>query len=392
LKSLQGLVPLRLALCCRESADEIDGIRDYTAHLADGLRGLDGVAVDLHMRTGSGTWVTVSSDGRRTKETSSFVSGVTGYDAVIVQYNPFMYGRWGFAPWLPLGLWRLRSKSSQGRIALMVHEPYVPMVNWRWTLMGIWQRCQLTASLWGAHLAFASIQAWSESVARLPFAPMTFHLPVGSNLPDARAARRDERAQLQLADDALIVAAFSTGVAGRVVSYVVSAVNAIARTGREVILLNLGAGAPSLRRAISNEVRLLEPGRLPPDRLAEKLAAADLFLAPFVDGVSSRRTTVMAALQHGIAVVGTRGFLTDELFVRSESLELVEVDDEAGFAAAAVRLASSSDERAKLGEAGRKLYERRFDWSIVAQELVQYLTAEPHERAAVDEAVLETLR
>jgi hypothetical protein len=57
-----------------------------------------------------------------------------------------------------------------------------------------------------------------------------------------------------------------------------------------------------------------------------------------------------------------------------------------------VRLASSSDERAKLGEAGRKLYERRFDWSIVAQELVQYLTAEPHERAAVDEAVLETLR
>jgi hypothetical protein len=45
-----------------------------------------------------------------------------------------------------------------------------------------------------------------------------------------------------------------------------------------------------------------------------------------------------------------------------------------------------------LGEAGRKLYERRFDWSIVAQELVRYLTAEPHERAAVDEAVLETLR
>jgi glycosyltransferase involved in cell wall biosynthesis len=275
---------------------------------------------------------------------------------------------------------------------MMVHEPYVPMVNWRWTLMGMWQRCQLAASLWGAHVAFASIQAWSESLARLPFAPEIFYLPVGSNLPDARTARRNERKRLGANADFFIVAAFSTGVAGRAISYVPSAVNAIAQAGREVILLNLGAGAPSLRESISREVRLLQPGRLPSERVAEQLATADLFLAPFVDGVSSRRTTVMAALQHSIAVVGTRGFLTDELFVRSDALELVEVGDEAGFAEAAVRLALNSDRRAKLGEAGRKLYERRFDWPIVAQELVRHVTAEPHEQAAVDGTMLETLR
>jgi glycosyltransferase involved in cell wall biosynthesis len=274
----------------------------------------------------------------------------------------------------------------------MVHEPYVPMVNWRWTLMGIWQRCQLTAALWGAHLAFASIQAWSQSVARLPFAPEVFHLPVGSNLPDARTARRNERARLGADENVLIVAAFSTGVAGRMISYVPSAVNAIARAGREVMLLNLGAGAPSLCESISKEVRLLEPGRLPPERVAEQLATADLFLAPFVDGVSSRRTTVMAALQHSVAVVGTKGFLTDELFVGGQALELVEVGDEAGFAAAAVRLASNSDERVKLGEAGRRLYERRFDWPIVAQELVRHVKTEPREQTAVDETVLGTLR
>jgi glycosyltransferase involved in cell wall biosynthesis len=371
---------------------EIDGIRDYAVLLAEALRDIDGIAVDLYMRTPTGTWITSPSDGGRTEETSSFASGLKAYDVVVVQYNPFMYGRWGFAPWLPLGLWRLRSKKTCSRIAVMVHEPYVPMVNWRWTLMSIWQRCQLAASLLGAHFAFASIQAWAESVARLPLAPMTFHLPVGSNLPDARAARRNERARLGAGENVLIVAAFSTGVAGRVVSYVVSAVNAIARTGREVILLNLGAGAPSLCGSISNEVRLLEPGSLPRDRLAEKLATADLFLAPFVDGVSTRRTTVMAALQHSVAVVGTKGFLTDELFVSDASLELVEVGDEAGFAAAAVHLASNSDERARLGEAGRKLYERRFDWPIVAQELVRHLTPERREQAAVDDAVLETPR
>src|SRR4029453_3959065 len=101
----------------------------------EALRAIDGVAADLCMRTRMGTWVTDHSDGGRREETSSFASGLKGYDAVVVQYNPFMYGRWGFAPWLPLGLWRLRGRKAVGRIALMVHEPYVPMVNWRWTLM-----------------------------------------------------------------------------------------------------------------------------------------------------------------------------------------------------------------------------------------------------------------
>jgi glycosyltransferase involved in cell wall biosynthesis len=271
----------------------------------------------------------------------------------------------------------------------MVHEPYVPMVNWRWALMGIWQRCQLMTALWGTNLAFASIQAWAASVAQLPFAPQTFHLPVGSNLPDARTVREAERARLQAHDDSLVVAVFSTGVPGRMVSCVISAVNAIAQTRRDVLLLNLGAGAHSVRQGLSSQVQVVEPGTLSPDRLAANLAAADLFLAPFVDGVSSRRTTVMAALQHGIAVLGTKGFLTDELFLRGECLELVAVDDEEGFVAAAVRLALSQDRRRSLGEAGRNFYERTFDWPIVARRLVTYLTTEGWEGTSANVAVLD---
>jgi glycosyltransferase involved in cell wall biosynthesis len=377
---VSSLVPVRLALCCSESPGEIDGIRDYTMHLAEAIRANEGTAVDLYMRTPIGTWLTSPSDGSPTNETRSFSSGLKAYDAVVVQYNPFMYGRWGFAPWLPLGLWRMRRARSCEQIALMVHEPYVPMVNWRWALMGLWQRSQLVAALWGTQLAFASIQTWSASVGRLPFAPATHHLPVGSNLPDARTARRDERVRLRIGDNALIVAAFSTGVAGRLVSHVVAAVNEIARGGLEVVLLNLGAGAPPLRGSIASEVRVVEPGRLPPDRLARKLATADLFLAPFVDGVSSRRTTVMAALQHGIAVVGTTGPLTDELLISGDFLELAPVDDLGAFVRAALRLASNSDERRSLGEAGRKSYEDNFDWPVIARELLRQLATKRQEQ------------
>ena len=64
-------------------------------------------------------------------------------DAVLVQYNPFSYGRWGFAPWLVALTWALRLRRREPRIALMVHEPYVPMITWRSTVMGLWQRAQL---------------------------------------------------------------------------------------------------------------------------------------------------------------------------------------------------------------------------------------------------------
>ena len=97
----------------------------------------------------------------------AFDAELAAYDAVVVQYNPFMYGRWGFAPWLPAALWRARRSRGAPEIALMVHEPYVPMVNWRWALMGLWQRSQLLALYGMADVVFASIDSWAAMLGRL---------------------------------------------------------------------------------------------------------------------------------------------------------------------------------------------------------------------------------
>src|SRR5882724_8511675 len=132
---------VRLALCCNESLDDIDGIRDYTFRMVEALCEIEAVAADLYVRTSEGTWAVIDGETGARGAEGAF-QGLTGYDVVVLQYNPFMYGRWGFAPWLPVALGRLRSKSAGVCVALMVHEPYVPMVNWRWTLMGLWQRCQ----------------------------------------------------------------------------------------------------------------------------------------------------------------------------------------------------------------------------------------------------------
>jgi glycosyltransferase involved in cell wall biosynthesis len=342
---------MRIALVCSPSAARVDGIRDYTSRLADALALFDGV--------------TAETVGQHALDTSP-----EHFDAIVVQYNPFMYGRWGFAPELPLRLFHVRRRRGRPRIVLMVHEPFVPMINWRWALMGLWQRSQLRALHAVADVIFASIESWTEMLARWrPHRP-THHLPVGSNLPDMRAARSKARQRHGATGDTVVLAAFGTAHPGRHLNYIVQAANNVAAGGATVVLQNLGADVPALDE-LDPRVRLSQPGYQEPIALARQLAASDVFLAPFIDGVSTRRTTVMAALQHGIATVATDGPLTDGLLRRSTSaIRLVPTLRRDLFIEATVRLALQNEDREAVGRAGRQLYEERFDWSGIASQLI----------------------
>jgi glycosyltransferase involved in cell wall biosynthesis len=344
-----------IALVCRESQGEIDGIRDYTVQLADALGQLEGVSAEV---LGPG----------------ALNGALVDYDAVVLQYNPFMYGRWGFAPWLPAALLRTRRRHPTLEIALMVHEPYVPMINWRWTLMGIWQRSQLFALRAVADPVFASIDAWTSILGEMRPRKAVYHLPVGSNLPDRRPYRKEARLRIGATPETLIISTFGTAHPARRVDYVVAAVNAIAVSGVPTILLNLGAGTPAFH-GVAPSVRLLTPGVQSAPALAEFLSATDIFLAPFIDGVSTRRTTVMAALQHGLAVIGTDGPLTDPgLRASDQALRLVPVAREDLFVDAALKLASRREEREQVRRAARRLYQERFDWPIIAEALLSHLS------------------
>jgi glycosyltransferase involved in cell wall biosynthesis len=342
-------------ILCNRSAGRVDAIRDASAQLAAALR-VEGADAAVCQRPDGGRW-----PGRDREER---------WDVVLLQYNPFLYGRWGFAPWLVARWWRLRLRRRRPRLALMVHEPYVPMEGWRWTLMGLWQRLQLALLRAASDVVFASIQAWAQSLDRLPPARPTAHLPVGSNLPDRRERRAAARRELGAGAGTLVVATLSGGHPSHDLRLVEEALAALAERGRDVLFLALGAGA-RLPGALPPGVRVVRPGELPGEDLAACLAAADVFLAPLVDGVSTRRTTAMAALQHGLPVVATDGPLTDDLFRRiPNAVQLVPLGEPERFAAEVVRLAERPAERASVGRAGELLYRSRLDWAVSARRLL----------------------
>ena len=292
---------------------------------------------------------------------------------LFIEYNPFSYGRWGFAPWLIAAV--ARHKRRGGSLALMIHEPYVPVTSARSAAMGAWQRVQLILLRRGADAVFTSIEGWAGTKLFGRVGVPGVHLPLGSALSDSRYDRESRRRALlgPHSPRTLVLAALGTGHPGRLDDYVVAATNTVAASlSTPLALLNLGAGAVPLN-GVSDGVVVITPGALPEQELASYLAAADIFLAPFSDGVSTRRSTLMAALQHALAVVATDGFLTDSMLREARgALTLAPLDREA-YAAAAVRLASDDTARSRQAQAGRALYEKHFDWLVLAERLDRLL-------------------
>jgi glycosyltransferase involved in cell wall biosynthesis len=121
---------------------------------------------------------------------------------------------------------------------------------------------------------------------------------------------------------------------------------------------------------------LLDVREAPPaSEVSHELAAADLFVAPLADGVSSRRTTVAAALAHGLPVVGTSGPSTDAWLADSPAVALVAADDGPALVAHLDALAVDPSRRAVMAHAARDLYEGQFTWDAIARAYLRHLAA-----------------
>lgn len=115
--------------------------------------------------------------------------------------------------------------------------------------------------------------------------------------------------------------------------------------------------------------------RAPLSSVSHLLSGSDLFLAPNDDGVSTRSTTLVAALAHGLPVVGTDGVSTDDDLRRTGACELVGCGDADGFVVTVERLLADAARRRAMSDAARALFEARFAWPRIADAYADLVTA-----------------
>jgi glycosyltransferase involved in cell wall biosynthesis len=100
--------------------------------------------------------------------------------------------------------------------------------------------------------------------------------------------------------------------------------------------------------------------------VAEVLARAQVAYLPFPDGASHRRTSLIAALSHGAAIVTTRGLQTPP-----ELGDVVEFASTPADAFTAITgLLGDEERRRKLSTAALR-YATLFSWDSIAKEHIR---------------------
>lgn len=289
---------------------------------------------------------------------------------VLVQYVPTGFGLRGVN--IPWSRWLLeRSRRHGNDVRVMFHEPYFEF-TWRpirQNALALAERVMAAMLLRAASRVYLSTDAWRRYLA--PYTPGgRLHdfvtLPVPSTIPhcDRLADVAERRRQLLGASTHQLVGFFGT-CGPQVTRLLQPALTELLISDPTVSAVCLGSGSDEFVRRLVASVPMIRgrihgAGRVSRSDAALTLSACDLLLQPFPDGVTTRRTSVMAGLINARAIVTTTGHLTEPVWADTGAVALTAASDTDAFVAAALRLLAQDDERTALAARGEKTYRERF--------------------------------
>ncbi len=362
----------------------LDGIGDYAATTAAELA-RQGEAVEIlvsgHAAVDPVPGVTVTPgafDATRPRSCWGLADALADHrpDWALLQYNPFSYGRRGFNPVLPEALRRAKRRTPGLRLAVMAHEVAMPADSLRNAAMRSYQLWQFHRLGKVADLMLFSMSKTADAYRRRHPGRRVEHLPVGSNLPRVEADRDQVRAALGIPPGAVVLGVFGTAHPSRLLGHVAAAARAVRDSGRDGRVLYIGPDGPAVRAALGGSIPLLDRGPLPPAEASRSFAAMDVYLCPFVDGVSTRRGSFYPGPQHGVATVTTWGENTDPALLADggAAFAMTAAADESAFAREVARLSVRST-AAALARAGESYHDRRYRASALCRQLLRFLSA-----------------
>ena len=218
-----------------------------------------------------------------------------------------------------------------------------------------------------AERVFVSIPAWSQILQRIAYSARPGEwLPVPSNFPAIAEPSRIAAVRSTLPGGGSVIGHFGR-FGGMNASLLLSLFVMLLRRSENRYGLFIGRGSQQFRDGFAAAhpdlaSRVTATGELPADEASSYIAACDLLVQPYPDGISSRRGSAMAGLALGVPTVTNSGFLSEPIWGTDSAGVSVVGSAEPGALAAAAEdlLALSSHERAQRGQAAACWYRSQF--------------------------------
>jgi glycosyltransferase involved in cell wall biosynthesis len=343
------------------------GVADYTHQLAHAL---SAAGEEVHVWTPSSSRLRqdgrvlihgVSGFGPRgLRQLSALLGNLPAPKRLFVQYVAPAFGLRGVN--LPFCLWLAGRVEEE--VWIQFHEVahdfsfHQPLRHNGLALVQCWM-AQIVAKR--AQRLFISVPGWRRQLGH--HGPRAEVLPIPSNLPVDIAQRHVDSVRARLGT-APVVGHF--GTYGPLVRDLLEpAILAVLLAVPDARVLLLGRGSLDFAAhfaSTSPDVtsRIIASGALEAASVSAHLAACDVLIQPYPDGISGRRTSAMAGLALGRPLVTTIGHLTEEEWNGSGAVLMTPVGRAEEVAQAVARLLAYPSEREALRARGRALYQARF--------------------------------
>jgi glycosyltransferase involved in cell wall biosynthesis len=306
---------------------------------------------------------------------------------LLVQYVPTGYGRRMMnVPFAQL-LFSLRRRG----LDLFVHEVAMPVRldrTPRQNVAGMVHGLMAWLATRGARNVFVAIPEWRSRLARLgawhvPGRREMTWVPIPSNVPDSVDPIRVRAIRQQLLETRRRTIVGHFGTFGRFhVALLAPTVERILDDGADRVMLLIGRNGAQLRDTIvahrsDLDARIAVTGELAPQEVSAHLVACDVLLQPYDDGISARRSTAMAGMALGKAIVSNRGVATSEPWTDGHVALLTDTAQPDALAIAVSTLLADPERRHLLGRAARNEYQQRF---TLERSIATLRGAEPESR------------
>jgi glycosyltransferase involved in cell wall biosynthesis len=290
---------------------------------------------------------------------------------VILQYTGWLYSPKGFSLAL-IPFWKQCFQHFQ--TILVAHETYSWSLKYPGTwFKGIVQQYILQQLVRNSNRICCSSEPYIQQLDRFSSSENKIHhLPIPSNVPPqpfSLQERMELRQSLGITPEHQVLTLFGCHASIQQ-KWLLKLDQRMKELDRPVVWLLLG-DAKKINLPLHNPV--IRPGFLAAVDLSYHLQLSDLMLLPHEFGISAKRTSLMAALEHGIPIVGTRGRLTDSFFRELPSIRLVSDQDYPYFELEVLNFLAEPSLLLDIVMNGQDYYAKHLSWDVVAKTLATFL-------------------
>lgn len=319
-------------------------------------------------------------------------------DVLYLQYTPQAFDRRGMTfaiNAVPL----LTRAFTATRVVTNFHELFISLHGSLKRRLGAsWQRAAVLAMAFGSHAIGVTDTEWKRRLRALGVRKSISVIPVGSNIPDIQVSQEERarlRSELLHGREGLLVVGFGAWYDRNIPAILYGLSRLLKKRHARLLWIGGEDTLPRHRAPVEaamhrygiREEDVHWAGAVSHPTASRFISAGDMMVLPFMDGVSTRRTTAISALQHGVPLLTTRGADPERYFVHGATAFLVPPGEDDALAEGIMMLADQPELRERLSAGGQSLYSSTFSWEAIARQVSGFL----HGRQAAVPERRETL-